>query len=494
MDLFGEGSQPEVPWAPLAVRMTPRTLEEFVGQEHILGEGKLLRRMLRADRLSSLIFYGPPGTGKTALAHVIANTTQAAFEGMNASAATVADVRQVLGRARDRLRASRRTVLFIDELHRFNRAQQDVLLPDVEQGVVILIGATTQNPFFAINAPLVSRSQIFQFEPLGRADIRVILERALADRERGLGQYQVRATPEALDHLVAMSDGDARRALSALEVGVLSAEPDANGVIPYDLQVAAESIQRKAIVYDGTGDEHYDAASAFIKSMRGSDPDAALYWMAKMLEAGEDPRFIARRIVICAAEDVGNAEPQALEVATAAMQAAEFVGLPEARIILAQAVTFIACSPKSNASYLGIARALDDVANERTVPVPKHLRGTGYRGAERLGHGVGYRYAHEGEGHWVDQEYLGVDKTYYEPTDQGFEARLKARLEELRRRRERGEPRAGEPAAGEPGAGEPQAGERGAGEAGGVEPARGESRRKGRGAKPKGRRGSADQG
>jgi putative ATPase len=490
MDLFGEAAQPEVPWAPLAVRMTPRTLEEFVGQEHILGEGKLLRRMLRADRLSSLIFYGPPGTGKTALAHVIANTTQAAFEGLNASSATVADVRQVLGRARDRLHASRRTVLFIDELHRFNRAQQDVLLPDVEQAVVILIGATTQNPFFAINAPLVSRSQIFQFEPLGRTEVRTILERALADRERGLGQYQVRVTPQALDHLVEMSDGDARRALSALEVGVLSAEPDTAGVIHYDLDVAAESIQRKAIVYDGTGDEHYDAASAFIKSMRGSDPDAALYWMAKMLEAGEDPRFIARRIVICAAEDVGNAEPQALQVATAAMQAAEFVGLPEARIILAQAVTFIACAPKSNASYLGIARALDDVENERTVPVPKHLRGTGYRGAARLGHGVGYQYAHEGEGHWVDQEYLGVEKTYYEPTDQGFEARLKARLEELRRRREQAEAGA-EPkgVAGQQGAGQP-----GSVEPGGAEPSHPEGGRKGRAAKPKGRRAGGDQG
>ncbi len=439
MSLFGEEAETQAPWAPLALRMRPRTLDEFVGQEHILGEGKLLRRMLRADRLSSLIFYGPPGTGKTALAHVIANTTQAVFEEMNASSATVADVRQVLARARDRLRADRRTVLFIDELHRFNRAQQDVLLPDVERGVVILIGATTQNPFFAINAQLVSRSQIFQFEPLGREDIRPLLERALADRERGLGQYAVRITEQALDHLVQMSDGDARRALSALEVGVLSADPDADGVIHYDLDVAADSVQRKAIVYDGTGDEHYDAASAFIKSMRGSDPDAALYWMAKMLEAGEDPRFIARRIVICAAEDVGNAEPQALQVTTAALQAAEFVGLPEARIILAQAVTFIACAPKSNASYLGIARALEDVENERTVPVPKHLRGTGYRGAERLGHGVGYKYAHEGQDHWVDQEYLGVEKTYYEPTDQGYEAKLKARLTELRRRREEAE-------------------------------------------------------
>jgi len=445
VDLFGDDSATEVPWAPLALRMRPGTLAEFAGQEHILGEGKLLPRMLRADRLSSLIFYGPPGTGKTALAHVIANTTQATFEELNASSASVADVRQVLARARDRLRAERRTVLFIDELHRFNRAQQDVLLPDVERGVIILIGATTQNPFFAINAPLVSRSQIFQFAPLDREDIRTILQRALADGECGLGQYQVRITEDALDHLVEMSDGDARRGLNALEVGVLSAEPDADGRIHYDLEVAVESIQRKAIVYDGTGDQHYDAASAFIKSMRGSDPDAALYWMAAMLEAGEDLRFIARRIVICAAEDVGNAEPRALEVATAAMQAAEFVGLPEARIILAQAVTFIACAPKSNASYLGIARALEDVRNERTQPVPKHLRSTGYRGAERLGHGVGYRYAHDGEDHWVEQEYLGVEKTYYEPTDQGEEARMRARLEELRRRRQETEDKGGSP-------------------------------------------------
>jgi len=445
VDLFGEETPTEVPWAPLALRMRPRTLAEFTGQGHILGEGKLLSRMLRADRLSSLIFYGPPGTGKTALAHVVANTTQAAFEELNASSASVADVRRVLTRARDRLRAEHRTVLFIDELHRFNRAQQDVLLPDVERGVIILIGATTQNPFFAINAPLVSRSQIFQFAPLEREDIRALLQRALADEERGLGQYQVRITEEALDHLVEMSDGDARRALNALEVGVLSAEADADGCIHYDLEVAVESIRRKAIVYDSTGDQHYDAASAFIKSMRGSDPDAALYWMATMLEAGEDLRFIARRIVICAAEDVGNAEPRALVLATAAMQAAEFVGLPEARIILAQAVTFIACAPKSNASYLGIARALDDVRNERTQPVPKHLRSTGYRGAKRLGHGVGYRYAHDGEDHWVAQEYLGVEKTYYEPTDQGEEARMKARLEELRRRRQEAEDEAENP-------------------------------------------------
>jgi len=436
VSLFKEEAETRAPWAPLALRMRPRVLEEFAGQEHIVGEGKLLWRMLKADRLSSLIFYGPPGSGKTALAHVIANTTQAAFEELNASSASVADVREVLARARDRLRAEKRTVLFLDEIHRFNRVQQDVLLPDVERGVVVLIGATTQNPFFAINAPLVSRSQIFQLNPLGREEIRTLIERALTDEERGLGQYGVRMTDEAMEHLVEMCDGDARRALNALEVGVLSAEPDADGRILYDLELAVESIQRKAIVYDGTGDQHYDAASAFIKSMRGSDPDAALYWMATMLEAGEDPRFIARRVVICAAEDVGNAEPRALPLATAAFHAAEFVGLPEAQIILAQAVTFIACAPKSNASYLGISRARQDVRNERTVPVPKHLRSTGYRGAEQLGHGVGYKYAHDGQDHWVDQEYLGVRKVYYEPTDLGAEAALKARLEEFRRRRE----------------------------------------------------------
>ena len=424
--------------APLAVRVRPRSLEEFVGQQHILGPGKLLRRMLEADRLTSLVFYGPPGTGKTALAYIIADVTRAAFVRLNATSATVKDVREVIDRARGRLGADEgRTVLFLDELHRFNRAQQDVLLPEVETGVLVLIGATTLNPFFALVAPLVSRSQIFRFEPLSADEIKVVLRRALADADRGLGKYPVEMREEALDHLATMSDGDARRALAALEVGVLSADRQPDGRIVFDRDLAAESIQRKAVVYDGTGDEHYDAASAFIKSMRGSDPDAALYWMAKMLHAGEDPRFIARRMVICAAEDVGNAAPNALVLANAALQAAEFVGMPECQIILAQAVTYIASAPKSNASYKGIAAAMKDVEEGRTLPVPKHLRDASYKGAQRLGHGAGYQYAHEFDDHWVDQEYLPVDRIYYEPTDQGYEARIKERLDDLRARRRR---------------------------------------------------------
>jgi len=320
---------------PLAARMQPRDIDEFVGQEHFIGKGRMLWRMLKADRLSSLIFYGPPGTGKTALAHVIANTTRARFVELNASASGVADVRDAVAEARTLLESTGgRTLLFVDELHRFNRAQQDVLLPDVERGIVILIGATTLNPFFSINSPLVSRSQIFQFKPLSPDDIRTVLARAIADAERGLGAFDVQITDDARDFLAEICDGDARRALGALEIGVFSQSPEPGKTVRYDLEIAQESIQRKAVVYDGTGDEHYDAASAFIKSMRGSDPDAALYWMARMLNAGEDPRFIARRMVICAAEDVGNANPQALILATSALHAVEFVGMPEAQIPL----------------------------------------------------------------------------------------------------------------------------------------------------------------
>ncbi len=422
--------------APLATRMRPRALEEFVGQEHFVGEGQLLWRMIRADRLASLIFYGPPGTGKTALAHVIARATQAAFAPINAVTSNVAELRELLARAAERKRrADRRTVLFIDELHRFNRAQQDVLLPDVEAGTVILIGATTHNPFHSINSPLLSRSQIFQFKPLGSEQIRTLLRRALKDRERGLGEHPVEADDEALDHLIEICDGDARRALNALEVGVLSAEPAGDGLIHFDLALAEASIQRKAIVYDRDEDEHYDTASAFIKSMRGSDPDAALYWMAKMLEGGEDPRFIARRVVICAAEDVGNAAPNALVLAVAAQHAVEFVGMPEARIPLAQAVTYIACAPKSNAAYLAVDAAQKDVAEGRTLPVPDHLKDASYPGAERLGRGEGYKYAHGYEGHWVDQDYIPTTRIYYRPTEQGHERQLKERLDAIRRAR-----------------------------------------------------------
>jgi len=355
---------------PLAARMRPRTLDEFVGQEHFLGPGKLLRRLLQADRLGSVIFYGPPGTGKTALAHVIANLTQCRFRQLNAVAAGIKEVRELLEEARAELENSgQRTILFVDELHRFNRTQQDVLLPDVEEGRVILIGASTQNPFFAINSPLLSRSQIFTFEPLTRAQIKTIMQTALSDTERGLGQAAVTMHPEALDFLAEICDGDARRALSALEIGVLSAA--ATAPVDFTLEVAQESIQRKVLDYDATGDAHYDLASAFIKSMRGSDPDAAIYWLARMLEAGEDPRFIARRVIICASEDVGNADPQALVIAAAAVQAVEFVGLPECQLALAQAVTYIASAPKSNASTLAIGMARDDVRSGRTLPVPE---------------------------------------------------------------------------------------------------------------------------
>jgi putative ATPase len=422
--------------APLATRMRPRTLEEFVGQEHFVGEGQLLWRMVKADRLASLIFYGPPGTGKTALAYVIARHTRAHFEPINAVTSNVAEIRDILSAAVERKRRlARRTVLFIDELHRFNRPQQDVLLPDVERGSVILIGATTYNPFHAITSPLLSRSQIFEFKPLGREQIRGLLLRALQDRDRGLGAFPVHADDDALDHLVEMCDGDARRALNALEVGVRSTAPGADGKVHFDLRLAEASIQRKAIVYDRAEDEHYDTASAFIKSMRGSDPDAALYWMAKMLEGGEDPRFIARRIIICAAEDVGNAAPMALVLAGAAQQAVEFVGMPEARIPLAQAVTYIACAPKSNAAYAAIEAAEADVREGRTLPVPDYLRDASYPGAERLGRGVGYKYAHSYEGHWVEQDYLPTTRIYYRPTDQGHEKVMKARLDAIREAR-----------------------------------------------------------
>jgi putative ATPase len=417
---------------PLAARMRPRTVDEFVGQDHFFGPGKLLRRLLQADRLGSLIFYGPPGTGKTALAHVIANHTQCVFRQLNAVASGTKEVRELLQQAREELETTgRRTILFVDELHRFNRAQQDVLLPDVEEGRVILIGATTQNPFFAINSPLLSRSQIFTFEPLTREQVKALLRRALADKERGLGNVPVHITEEALDFLAEMSDGDARRALSALEIGVLSTELRP---VEFTLQVAQDSIQRKALDYDATGDAHYDVTSAFIKSMRGSDPDAAVYWLARMFESGEDPRFIARRIVICASEDVGNADPQALVVAAAALQATEFVGLPECQLSLAQAVTYIATAPKSNASAMAIWKASEDVRSGRTLPVPDHLRDTHYAGAKRLGRGKDYQYSHDFEGGWTPQAYLPEERRYYHPVDRGFEKVIRERLEELRRK------------------------------------------------------------
>ena len=435
---------------PLAARMRPRSLAEFVGQEHFLGEGKLLRRILAADRLSSVIFYGPPGCGKTSLAEVIASQTKSVFARVNAASVGVKEVRELLSKADDRLKASgERTLLFIDELHHFNRTQQDVLLPDVESGVVRLIGATTENPFFSLVSPLVSRSQVFEFKPVEAAAVRVVLERALADRERGLGKLGVTATDEALDFLAEVSDGDVRRGLSALEIGALSVcgETPSSGLRPasplkggegtrvIDLETAQESIQKKAIQYDD--DVHYDAASALIKSMRGSDPDAAVYWLGRMLEAGEDPRFLARRIVIAASEDVGNADPQALVVANAAAQATLMIGMPECRIMLSQAAVYVALAPKSNASYTAINEAMQDVRERRVLPVPTHLQDGHYKGAERLGHGEGYEYAHDSKDGWVDQDYLGVDRSYYRPVDRGFEGELKKRLDEFKAKRTR---------------------------------------------------------
>ena len=417
---------------PLAARMRPRTLAEFVGQQHFLGPGRLLRRLLQADRLGSLIFYGPPGTGKTTLARLLAGESRSQFRQISAVTSGVKELREVLVEARDRLSASgRKTLLFVDEIHRFNKAQQDVLLPEVEDGIVVLVGATTENPFFTINSALVSRSRVFQFQPLSSDEIRELLRRAMADKDRGLGQHPIEMDADALDFLVETSDGDARRALSALEIGVLSSS---DKPVRFTRELAEESVQRKAIQYDRQGDTHYDSISALIKSIRGSDPDAALYWLARMLEGGEDVRFLARRLVILASEDVGNAEPAALPLAVAAAQACELVGLPECQLNLAQAVTYLACAPKSNAATVGIGEARGDVREGRLLPVPVHLRDSHYGGAKRLGHGEGYQYAHDAPEGVAAQDYLGIDREYYRPTDRGFEQELRRRLEAIRAR------------------------------------------------------------
>ena len=415
MDLFEEPSLPSMPSeAPLAYRMCPQTLEEYAGQEHILGEGKLLRRAIEADRISSIILYGPPGTGKTALARIIAVRTKAHFEWLNAATAGLDDLRKVINAARSRRQKNVRTILFLDEIHRFNKLQQDALLPDVEEGNVILIAATVENPFFYVNSALLSRSQVFELKRLSRENILAILRRAVDDGVRGLGNLNISADEDVLDRLAELADGDARKALSALEIAALTTSPGKAGTIRITPAVIEESIQKKAVLYDKKGDQHYDTISAFIKSMRGSDPDAAVYYLAKMLYAGEDPRFIARRIVICASEDVGNADPQALLVATAALRAVEFVGMPEARIPLAQATIYICEAPKSNACYRAIDAAMEDIRQEETLEVPDHLKDSSYPGAKKLDHGEGYKYPHAYGGH-VEQDYLPKKKKYYTP-------------------------------------------------------------------------------
>jgi len=429
-DLFVQPSGPAVlpADAPLAARMRPRTLEEYAGQAHIMGPGKLLRRAIEADRLSSVILYGPPGTGKTSLARLIASRTKSRFVELSGVEGSIADIRKAVGEAAIAARNGGRTLLFIDEIHRFNKAQQDALLPDVERGTVRLIGATTQNPFFSINSPLVSRSQVFQLQPLSVDELVALQRRAIGDRERGLGELPVDLDEAAALHLATVSDGDARKCLNALEIAARTTPYGPDGRIHVTLEVAAESIQKKALVYDGTGDDHYDTASAFIKSLRGSDPDAALYWLAKMLHAGEELRFITRRLVIFASEDVGLADPLSLPLAMSAQQAVEFVGLPEARITLAHAVVYLATAPKSNQAYAALGRAEADIASGRTLAVPVHLRDSHYKGAASLGHGTGYQYPHDHEGAYVPQAYLPEGRTYYEPGDQGAELRIAQRL------------------------------------------------------------------
>jgi len=421
--------------APLSARMCPEDLSGFCGQAHIAGEGKLLRRAIESDRITSVIFYGPPGVGKTALAMIISKKTGARFVRKNAVSSNVAEMRKIIDASiKQKGMNGRKTILLLDEIHRFNKAQQDVLLPEVEEGNILLIGTTTENPFFTVNAALLSRSQIFEFKPLEEEDIIDLMRAALNDKDRGLGDRKAEVDDGALEHLARVSDGDARRALNALEVAVLTTAPDKTGKVMVSVAEAEESIQRKAVVYDADGDSHYDTASAYIKSMRGSDPDAALYWLAKMIVAGEDPRFIARRMVICASEDVGNADPQALVVANAAMQAADFIGFPEARIPLAQATVYIACAPKSNAVYMAVDKAIKDVEEARTQEVPDHLKDASYKGAARLGRGEGYKYAHAYEGHYVQQDYLREQKKYYSPTNMGYEKKIGEWLRTLRRK------------------------------------------------------------
>ena len=422
--------------SPLASRLRPRTLDEVVGQQHIIGKDKLLYRAIKADKLGSVIFYGPPGTGKTTLAKVIANTTQADFKQINATVAGKKDMEEVGTEAKNNMGMyGRRTILFVDEIHRFNKGQQDYLLPFVEDGTLTLIGATTENPYFEVNGALLSRSRIFELKPLEKDDIKQLIYRAVTDSERGMGTYRVKIEEDAADFLADTANGDARAALNAVELGVLTTERSEDGLIHIDLAAAQECIQKRAVRYDKDGDNHYDTISAFIKSMRGSDPDAAVYYLARMLYAGEDIKFIARRIMICASEDVGNADPQALNVAVSAALAAERIGLPEAQIILSQAASYVACAPKSNAAYVAIQNAMENVKTTRTMPVPVHLQDRHYKGAAKLGHGEGYKYAHDYPKHYVKQQYLpdGMEGTvFYEPSDNGYEKQIKAYMKWLK--------------------------------------------------------------
>lgn len=419
---------------PLAERMRPDSLEYFVGQQHIVGKGKILTRAIQADKLTSAIFYGPPGTGKTTLAKIIANSTNNNYTTLNAVTSGIKDIKEKIEEAINNLSMyNKRTILFVDEIHRFNKAQQDALLPYVENGTIILIGATTENPYFEVNSALISRSLVFEFKKITDDDIKQVLIKAIHDKERGYGQLDIEIEDGALELIVNNSNGDVRKSLSALELGVTTTEPDDNNVIHLTIGVAEECIQSKKVTYDKKGDEHYDTISAFIKSMRGSDPDAAIFWLAKMIKGGEDPKFIARRIIICASEDVGNADPRALEVAVNAFKAVEIIGMPEGRIILAQAVIYIACAPKSNASYMAINKAL--VAVEKcSNEVPKHLKDASYKGAEKLERGIGYKYPHDYNKFYINQQYLpdGVENTnFYQPKESGYEARMKKFLEYL---------------------------------------------------------------
>lgn len=437
MDIFEYNRQRNMKReAPLAARMRPKTLEDFVGQEDIIGENTLLYRAIKADRIQSIILYGPPGTGKTTLAQIIANTTKSEFVRLNATTSGIKDIKATVDDAKSLMSmAGRRTILFVDEIHRFNKAQQDALLPHVEEGVVILIGATTENPYFEVIKALVSRSVIFKLNHLSKDNIKTLLLRAVTDRENGVGMYNADIDDDALDFLADMANGDARAGLNGLELAVLTTEPDATGRISINLATAQECIQKRALNYERNGDNHYDTISAFIKSMRGSDPDAAVYYLAKMIYAGESPTFIARRMVICASEDVGNADPHALQVAVAAAQAVDFIGFPEAMIILSQAVSYIACAPKSNAAVAAIGKAMHDVETVQTSGVPVHLRDAHYKDAEKLGHGVGYKYSHDYHGHYVRQQYLPdelVGRIYYEPSENGVEKRIKEALDKLR--------------------------------------------------------------